>query len=156
MSEGILDVGQHLPDVRLPTTEGDVVQTSDFRQRRNLVLALIGRSGCEDFLRDLASRREDFDFLDSDVLVVTSQTPQRAAEMRRRLALPYPMLVDAGGAAHAQLGAAATGAACSPTVYVVDRFGEIFATYPYEDERSVPSAQALLDWLQYIELQCPE
>jgi hypothetical protein len=46
--------------------------------------------------------------------------------------------------------------AAGGAVYVADRFGEIFAALPLGAGAPPPAPDALLEWLRFIELQCPE
>jgi peroxiredoxin len=122
----------------------------------NLVVAFLGRAGCDEFLHDLAARREDFEFDDAEVLIVIQGTAQEVEQRVQQYRLPFPVLADATGDVHRSFGAIEDDEGCTPTVYVLDRFGEIYATYPFGGEYKLPSADDLLNWIQFIELQCPE
>ena len=40
-------------------------------------------------------------------------------------------------------------------IYITDRFGEVFAVYRGKRE-TMPSAQEIIKWLTFINIQCPE
>jgi hypothetical protein len=44
----------------------------------------------------------------------------------------------------------------TPAIYVLDRYGEEYAAYRPDDLNEIPTADDLLEWLRFIELQCPE
>jgi hypothetical protein len=43
-----------------------------------------------------------------------------------------------------------------PGVIVADRWGEVFYSLSAPDVRDFPSPDELLEWLAYIQIQCPE
>jgi hypothetical protein len=38
----------------------------------------------------------------------------------------------------------------------LDRYGEVYAAYRLEGDTVPPTTEELLEWLRFIELQCPE
>jgi hypothetical protein len=45
---------------------------------------------------------------------------------------------------------------CSPGVLVADRWGEIVSITEVPDIADLPSPEELLDWVRYVQTQCPE
>src|SRR5205814_8175599 len=63
---------------------------------------------------------------------------------------------DDGAHTHPSVGATAAGERPAPAVFVTDRFREIFAAYLPGHGSALPGAKAILDWLVFINIQCPE
>ncbi len=129
-----------------------MIRPSDYRQRRNLVLVFLGEPADRSslpVLRDLAGHYAAFQSATAEVLVVVRGPAGDADALRRRLRLPFPVLADPAGAAHQVFGA-------RPAVFVADRFGEIYHAERLTGRADHPAARELLEWLDYIEMQCPE
>ena len=41
-------------------------------------------------------------------------------------------------------------------IYVIDRFDEVFAVYRAAEGQAMPSAWEIVEWLSFINSQCPE
>lgn len=124
-----------LRDIPVTTLEGVPAWASDFRGRRNLVLIFAGTNG-EDWrlLSELRDARDELREEESAICVVAEAEPETRA--------PYGALA-ADGSPRAAL-------------YITDRYGEIyFAAHP-ERGQALPSAAEVLDWLRFINSQCPE
>lgn len=144
----LLNKGDLLAPLTLPEASGELVRTGDFHGRRNLVLFLThppGCSGCETRLLELDRSLETLRAEEAEVLAVVPGTPERVRELKRRLALSLPLLVDA----EAKPGEDAA-------IIVADRFGEIFAVSRAQGRHALLSAEQLGEELAYVALQCPE
>lgn len=144
----LLNKGDLLAPLTLPEASGELVRTGAFHGRRNLVLFLAhppGCTGCEAKLLELDRSLETLRAEEAEVLAVVPGTPERVRELKRRLALSLPLLVDAG----AKPGEDAV-------IIVADRFGEIFAVSRAEGRHALLSAEQLGEELAYVALQCPE
>jgi peroxiredoxin len=142
--------GQSLPDFSLMSTDGERAQLSDFRNRRNIVLILAGASGDE--LLD-AIGRDHRKFLQEETEVIAVLRPNRgeAQALKQRKGWEFLVLVDPDGTVHCRLGGER-----SLAVYVADRFGEIFWACRTVEGHTRPTAKEILEWLQFINIQCPE
>lgn len=130
----ILERGMLLRDVGARTLDGKLVQVSDFRGRRNLILIFAGAAGEESALvNELRRRSEDLREEEAAVLIA-----------------------EDGPDARRLYGAATARGELAPAVYVSDRYGEIFFTARGEPGQALPGAGELLEWVRFVNSQCPE
>ena len=133
----------------LPDERGERVDLESFRQQRNLVLLFIGEIGpaADSMLRGLATVSEALAAEDAVVLAVVRGSRREASLLRERLASPFPVLADETGEV--------VGSFCSDSlsIYITDRFREIFAVH-HGDQQVSPDG--ILEWLAHINRQCPE
>jgi peroxiredoxin len=147
-NDAILQRGTTLPCWQLPEASGRMVRYGDFRGRRNLVVFLghpPGCEACEGMLRELAAGYGELIAEEAEVLAILQVNQEEAAGLKARLDLPFPLLTDAGGI----LGG-------GPAIAVVDRYGEVFTSVRADDGHLFPSMKYILEWLGFIEVQCPE
>jgi peroxiredoxin len=136
-----------------------VVRPSDYRQRRNLVLAFLGHPAelrALPLLHELQEHYPSFQAATAEVLAVLRGPAEEAEALREGLRLPFPVLADPEGRAHRAYGATDAGGGPRPAVFVADRFGEVYFAQRTAERASHPTARDLLGWVDYIELQCPE
>jgi peroxiredoxin len=156
-SEGHPEVGNVLPDFELPSSRGQPVLASAYRGRSNLVLMLAADSSpFSDLVSELESKQQELSENNARVLVIAAGTRQRACELKQELRLNDDVLVDLDGRVHRTLGAIDAAGQPLPMVFVTDRFGEIFAIFKVDEHKSIPSAEDVLGWLEFINCQCPE
>ncbi len=131
----ILKARMMLRDLAAHTLDGQPVQLSDLRGRRNVVLVFAG-TGAEEsrLISELRICSESLHEEEAMVVVFSSADP----EIR------------------ACYGALAGDSTPRAALYISDRYGEIyFAAHP-ERGQALPSAAEVLDWLRFINSQCPE
>jgi peroxiredoxin len=149
--------GYLLRDFVLTSAEGRSVQLSDYRGRVNLVLIFAGDgSGTTCLLSDVASQYSQIRKEDAEVLAVVWRTREQARNKGELKQLPYPLLIDEAGHLHHDFGAIDTQGQASVAVYITDRFGEVFGSYRKPDGQNLPTTKEILDWLEFINSQCPE
>jgi peroxiredoxin len=144
----LLKKGNILPAFCLPAASGETVRTGEFRGRRNLVLFLShppGCNACEQKLRELDDACGELRQGEAEVLAVIPGSAADVRELKRRLSLSLPLLIDAdspldGGTA----------------MVVTDRFGEIFAITRAGKEHQLPAPAEIAGELAFIGMQCPE
>jgi peroxiredoxin len=144
----LLKKGNILPAFCLPAASGEVVRLGELRGRRNLVLFLShppGCNACEQELRELDSARGELRQEEAEVLAVIPGSSAEVRELKRRLSLSLPLLIDAAPALNG-------GAA----MVVTDRFGEIFAVTRAGKEHQLPTPAQIAEDLAFIGVQCPE
>jgi hypothetical protein len=44
----------------------------------------------------------------------------------------------------------------TPGVLIADRWGEIWYVHKADSDTALPAPDALVDWLRYVQIQCPE
>lgn len=136
-----------IPNYTGTNSRGETVQLHDYRRQKNLVAILTGAkeySSLTPLLAELAARYDEFKTEEAEIVLMLRKGTVEPGDGHT---LPFPALVmkddqDAPPPATA--------------VYVADRFGELFATYQLTAEASLPAPDDLLEWLRFIELQCPE
>lgn len=149
--------GQQLRDFVLPSALGRQVRLSDYRGHSSLVLIVAGNdSASSGLLATLAGQYGQIRNEEAEVLVVLWTTREQAGQRKQQMPLPYPVLADEDGNLHRQLGATDSQGRVAPAVYITDRFGEVFASYRTRDQQPLPSLQEILNWLEFINAQCPE
>jgi peroxiredoxin len=144
-----LQRGTMLSAVYLPEASGRPIGIGDYRRRRSLVLFRIhaGVCGdCESRLRELAAAYHDLAAEKAEVLAIVPGSQEEAAVLKERLALPFPVLADTDG------WLAENGAALA----IADRYGEIYSAADAGEGHELPELSAILEWLAFINLQCPE
>jgi peroxiredoxin len=84
------------------------------------------------------------------VVAIGPDEPAENRQLAARLGQPFPFLSDPAGGVIAQQGLA------SPSLIIADRWGEIWAAWLGGTTHQLPSEQDILQWLSFIEAQCPE
>lgn len=151
--------GHLLRNFALLSAAGKQVQIADYRGRANLVLVLAGAQGCEpklDLLSQLASRQSEILEQEAQVIAVLYCTRVQAQAVRSRAQLPFAVLADSAGMVHRALGGLDGNGQPRLAVYVTDRYAEVFATWRTAQGDAAPRAEDILEWLEFINRQCPE
>jgi peroxiredoxin len=153
-----LEMEMVVPDFVLPSLDGKTVSPRQYKQRENLVIAYLDLNGCDEcasFLRDLA---DNYHLYRSDEAEILAVFPQPLAELRSEVGiqgLPFPLLSDEHGLVRgAYFDGMAGGAAAG--VFITDRYGALRSVMIAQEGRDLPSQQSILDWLNLIEMECPE
>lgn len=149
------DRGDLLPDIVLGLTDSKPVRPSDFKGRSNLVLILAGATG-DELLAAIARRHRDFTEGTGLVIAVLRCSPAEAERLKRRNGWPFFVLADPDGKSHERLGAADAEGHDAIAIYVTDRWGEIYLASRTVHGDSRPEEGDILEWLTFIDLQCPE
>lgn len=151
--------GHVLRNFALLSAAGREVQLSDYRGRANLVLVLAGARGSEPdlaLLQELSLHQAQVLEQEAQVLAILYCAREQARIIRQRAAFPFVVLADSAGAVHRSLGALDQGGAPCLAVYVTDRYAEVFAAWRAALGEAVPGAQKIVNWLEFINRQCPE
>jgi tetratricopeptide (TPR) repeat protein len=151
--ESILRPGQVVPTFTLPDTAGAPVRRTAYRDKQNLVLVFLPSAeddGARAYLRALAEGYAAFRAETGEALAIVRGDGAAIAAAQRELALPFPLLHDADGAATARF--------LPPTahagVFVTDRYGELYFAAPAADTASLPPTAEIQAWLEAIDRQC--
>jgi peroxiredoxin len=150
---GALRTGGRTPLFVLPQTSGGRSGPAAARSKYNLVLAFVPSDPAgEAYLRDLAASHPDIIERDARVMAVVPLALDGARELASRLELPFSLLADEDGATAARhLGEGNRAALC-----VADRYGSIYSLDLAPDASALPPVQTALDWLDFMQIQCPE
>jgi peroxiredoxin len=149
-----------MPEFELSSSTGQTFRTSDYRNRRSLILVFAGeysRDTSYALLLDLAKHYSEIAGERAEVLVVVRGTPKDAAQIKQRNDLPFPVLADEDGQVHRNYGAMTSdGRSASEAVYAAGRFGKVYLSSRASDGPPLPTANDILGSLHFIESQCPE
>ncbi len=142
-----------VPDLALVSDTGSTLHLADFRGRKNLVLVLMTAwsPAARELLRDLQNAAAEFATEEAVVLPIIKGSVSDARDIIHGEHLAFPVYADEGGLAFA-----AVDGDGSAAIVVADRYGEIFFSQRVPAGAMFPAADALLDWIRFIELQCPE
>jgi peroxiredoxin len=133
------------------------IHLSDYRGRANLLLILSDEQPeTTKLISDAATRYGEVKNEDAEVLAIMHISREQAAEMKGRLNLPYPVLIDEDGRMHREMGAIDSLGHDAAAVYITDRFGEVFGVYRKSEGQAVPGIADVLSWLEFVNAQCPE
>ncbi len=145
--------GHHLHSFTLPDSTGPPVQLWQYLQRSNVVLFFhhgINCVACEAFLRELAAQRNAYRQEETAVVALGPDEPAENQQLAARLGHPFPFLSDPAERVISHQGLA------PPTLIIADRWGEIWAAWPGGTKHQFPSEQDIMQWISFIEAQCPE
>jgi hypothetical protein len=123
------------------------------RSKHNIILAFVSAGNdAEAYLRSLTEAHTRFLEEHARVIAVATLELPQAKALHSRLALPYTLLADADGALTARM----LGEPGVVALVVADRFGEVYCLEVAPSPAELPSTRTALEWLQYIQVQCPE
>jgi peroxiredoxin len=159
MGQGHPRPGRMMPDFSLPAGGGRLVRLSDYRHRRHVVAVFVDGAPEEDhrpFLSLLGRFYPEIAGEETEVLAMVPEGARETALVGDRDDLPFPVLADEAGEAHRAAGAVAIDGKPDMAVYIIDRYGEIYAAFHAGKGDVLPSPEEILDWIRYIQSQCPE
>ncbi|HET6263056.1 MAG TPA: hypothetical protein VFG99_12585 [Chloroflexia bacterium] len=137
----------------LPSTAGGRSGPASLRSKYNMVLAFVDATAeGADYLRSLAAVYQDLLYAEARVIAVAPLSLPDASTLTSRLKLPFALLCDEGGeTTRRMLGGENASALC-----VADRFGQVHYLALASTAADLPPIKAALDWLDFIQVQCPE
>jgi peroxiredoxin len=149
--------GQLLPDAALPTSSGGTLSLDWYRGRRNLVVVLLGAGEPGDevarLLLQLVQVRAALQDEEAEVLVVAT------GETREPVHGPeasFTVLIDPDASFHRCLDAVDAAGNDAPAVIITDRYREIYHVFRPAESPWPPTAEAVVSWLVFMNIQCPE
>lgn len=150
---------QVIPSFYLPSAQGATIGPRTYQRHRNLVLFFFHDGQCQvckALLVEFARRYQDFHDANAEVLAISTVTADQARTIVDDLHLPFPLLYDPAGSTVDQFTYFDPAIRRPvPVIVVTDRFGAVYSTIQV-DETQPPTAEDVLAWLRFIELQCPE
>ena len=151
--------GQLIRDFTLNSTLGQPVSLSDYRGRSNLVLIFCGDGSIPSDLRVLTQIEKHYPTFQDEqtqVLAILQCQRREATRIQQQSQLSFPVLVDMDGHIHRSAGAVDRQGRPAAAIYITDQFGEVFAAYRAADGETMPSVQAIVKLIRFINIQCPE
>lgn len=146
--------GTVLRDVELVLADGSHALVSGIRGRTNLIM-VIGLCP-ETLLQDLGDNAPALKEQNTRVLVITTTAGEAPPKIKVIAADLFISASAASSEVLRTLGAADAAGNPVSTIYVTDRFGEVFAVFQRSGAELLPSADEIIRWLEFINFQCEE
>ena len=147
--------GTVLRDVELPLADGTRRLLPTVRDRSNLVMIFTAGQDIAGSVASLTGETNALKENNSRVLVILLEGEDSTSEAQASQ-LPYVLASDGDGKVHRNLGATDAAGNPLPTMYITDRFGEVFAAFQKPDLAGLPDAEEIIRWLEFINQQCEE
>lgn len=147
--------GTVLRDVELTMADGTRCLLSSLRASTSLVVVFTAGRDLHALLSDLESSKSALKEHNGRVLIVAKPRSAPDTQMKSPGDL-FLWATDDSGRVHTALGATDGCQTPVPSIYITDRFGEVFAAFQNTDLGSLPSAHEIIGWLEFIEQQCEE
>jgi len=147
--------GTVLRDVELPLADGTRRLLSTVRDRSNLVTIFTAGQDFTAYIASFTGKTGALKENNSRVLVIVLQEKESQSEASAPQ-LPRLVAIDSGGQIHRMLGATDASGNPVPTIYITDRFSEVFAAFQDPNPAALPDAEEIIRWLEFINQQCEE
>lgn len=148
-----LRIGGKLPLFYLPSLDGGKSGPAAMRSKYNLVLVFLPTgSEAVAYLQEIAAHYPDILRNDTRVIAVLDTDPDNTRRAAEALELPFMLLADTEGATASRI----LGELNHAGLIATDRFGIIYFAEAAATISALPTPRVILDWLDYIEIQCPE
>ena len=152
-SAAALKDGGKVPLFYLPSAGGGQSGPATTRSKYNLVLVFLeGGTEGETYLRSLAAIHPEILACDARLLAVVAAPLPALEEMACRLALPFTLLADDSAAKTSRM----LGGEYRAGLCVADRYGIIYYLEKTPSTAGLPPATTALEWLEFVQIQCPE
>lgn len=149
--------GELFPDATLPLASGGTLSIDSLRVRYDLVILMLGAGSIDPaaarLLDELARGRPSIEEEEGRVLAVRAADRSPASSEWR---WPFPLLLDAHGRLHSRVGALDGEGQPATSLYVTDRYREIYAATRPGDADWPATVNDVLRWLTFVNIQCPE
>ena len=157
-NQPMIEVGQIIPAFSLPGGDGMPHSPWDYKQREHLVL-LIARSSTisetRGLLRAFAQHYAAFREEECSILAITPDTVITNLQTQEALNLPFALLADPKGEVISRYtsweGQART---VHASIVLADRYSALYQQWLAENEASLPTIDALLQSLRYLNKLC--
>lgn len=145
--------GTVLRDPELLLAGGTRRLLSRVRDRSNLVMIFSAGHDVSNLVATLTGHRDALKENNAHVLVINREDVNSNFEARSTLHL---LALDPESKVHRTLGATNDAGNPVPTIYITDRFGEVFAAFQNSNPAALPDAEEIIRWLEFINQQCEE
>ena len=141
-----------VPLFYLPSAAGGESGPAALRSKYNMVLLILDSSPeAEAYLREVAALYREIEAEQARVSVVVAHPIEDARKLAAQLKLPFTLLADAGGVKTVSMLGGPGAALC-----VADRYGTVAYVEIRERAAQLSPVQTALDWLDFVQIQCPE
>ncbi|MEX1157432.1 MAG: hypothetical protein WEC79_00700 [Thermomicrobiales bacterium] len=142
-TQAIRGRGDRLPDLSGSAPDGGHISTRDFYMRRNLaVIFICAQTECADWIAAAAAVRTAAQAENGEILLVLDGTTDTAG---------LPAIVDDDGSLAGRCGLAEHD---RPALFVLDRYGTIFAANRGPDAEPGLRPRDIPRWLEFIACRC--
>jgi peroxiredoxin len=146
-----------IPDFNLVASDGKRYNPGLYRHKKNLVLVFVQVVQCASCYMLLSVVKRDYQeirALNSEVLFIISGNHQTVKDLQHQWMVPFPLLADPDD--HVASKYLETNLQHRPVILIVDRFGVVWKYYISGITKEEIMIKNVLEWLNYIEIQCPE
>src|SRR6185312_15513412 len=147
--------GTVLRDVELTLADGSLRMLSSLRRSTSLVMVFTGGRDLHALFSDLESKKSALKEHNGGVLIMATARPASDSQLASSPEL-FSEAIDDSNRVHKLLGATDDAGNPIPSIYITDRFGEVFAAFQNIELASLPSVEEIIRWLEFIEQQCEE
>ncbi len=94
-----VEIGRLIPEFRLSTPEGQVIDPTNFKQKKNLVIYFFDVHNSESWetLAILRQRYHEFKNVNAEVLATSPGSMEELQDCVSSMDLPFPVLCDSNG-----------------------------------------------------------
>jgi peroxiredoxin len=149
--------GRLLRSFELRSSSGRLIKLYDYHGRSNLVLVFTDHEAATSrLLTEMTQRYEEFKREEAEIVAVAKCSKEECGLIKGQLKLEFLVLSDEDGRLHHDFGASDQQGNAAAAAYVIDRYAEVFAVYRTRDGQPLPGVIEILNWLEFINSQCPE
>ncbi len=155
-----LELKKVVPWFELISTQNKKISVWDYKQKRNLIILFfrnVESQSSQKYLLELNTGYKDFVELKTEIVAISSDYIESLKKFADKLDILFPMLSDENGEViNKYTYKDDSGKYPMPSIFITDRFGALYYQTIAQDESELPDKNALLDWVDFIERQCPE
>ncbi|MBX0330850.1 peroxiredoxin family protein [Oscillochloris sp. ZM17-4] len=146
-----LSIGAVVPNFTLAGLDGQPVRRSAYRARKHLALLMLPGVDmlARIYIEGLRDVYSNICAADGEVLVLVADPAARADGLRAAIDVPFPILLDPGGAASQKF--LPDGARYG--LFILDRYGALHAQWAITAP-PLPPVSDVVEWIEVIDNQC--
>jgi len=145
-----LSLGEVVPYLSLPSSKGDI-NLWNFKQKKNLVIFFYHGTycvHCVSRLKELAEAYPKFKELDTEILAVSFDNPEKLEAYAKRIRIPFPFLSDRTGETTERFTYKdAENKVPLPSIFITDRFGVLRYQEIAFEAHELTDVNDILSWL---------
>lgn len=149
-----------VPIFSLPSSLGREISLWECKQKQNLVIVFYHGPKCticQKKSKEYAELYEKAKDLEAKIPAVSFDTIDHLKEFLQRVPLPFPLLSDVEGKVTEMYTNKDEGRkAPFPSIFITDRFGDLYHQQIANEANKLPAGKEVLDWLLFMDIQCPE
>lgn len=149
-----------VPHVKLPSSRGDVVDSWDFKQVKNLVIVFYHGHGCEVCKKKLEEynkvypQMKDFRF-SGEILAISYDSMDQIKKYLQSASIDFPLLSDTEKKVTEKFTYEDNSRkAPFPSIFITDEYGALWHQKIVKEADQLPSGKEILDWSFSINCEC--